>query len=134
MFIRGETILQDSPKTNAGIRTIPVPANCLDRLPIVTNGERLFPYTYNQVKLYIDRLSKKLGFKITAHRFRHTYATRMEEAQIPAKIIQALLGHSDIRTTQQVYIDTQEEYIRSQIPRINDALTRLTPEKNKKDK
>ena len=134
VFIRGETILQDSPKTNAGIRTIPVPANCLDRLPNVTNGERIFPYTYNQVKLYIDRLSKRLGFKITAHRFRHTYATRMEEAQIPAKIIQALLGHSDIRTTQQVYIDTQEEYIRSQIPRINDALTRLTPEKNKKDK
>ncbi len=132
VFIKGEAILQDSPKTRAGFRTIPVPESCMQRLPVPENGERIFPFTYNQVKLQIDRMSKKLGFKITAHMFRHTYATRLEEAGVPAKVIQSLLGHSDIRTTQQVYIDTQEEYIQSKIPQIFGAISDLTPETEKK--
>lgn len=78
-------------------------------------------------------MSKKLGFKIKAHMFRHTYATRLEEAGVPAKVIQTLLGHSDIRTTQQVYIDAQDEYIQSKIPQIFGAFSDLTPESEEKN-
>lgn len=43
----------------------------------------------------------------TSHWFRHTFATRLLEANVNIKAIQALLGHSDISVTMNTYTDVQ---------------------------
>ncbi|MGE9995040.1 tyrosine-type recombinase/integrase [Peptoniphilaceae bacterium SGI.137] len=41
--------------------------------------------------------------------FRHTFATRMAEQNIHPKMLQALMGHSDIKTTLSYYVNTTEK-------------------------
>jgi integrase len=40
---------------------------------------------------------------VRAHRFRDTFAVRLLEAGKPLEIVQALLGHSSIKTTSEHY-------------------------------
>jgi len=55
----------------------------------------------NTISKALSLASKKLGQtkKITAHTFRHFYATRMLEAGPHIRTVQELLGHSDVSTT-----------------------------------
>ena len=39
------------------------------------------------------------------HILRHTFATRLNEANLNAKAIQEILGHKDIQTTMDIYTD-----------------------------
>ncbi len=48
--------------------------------------------------------------KMTNHMLRHTYATRMIEAGVPAHVLQKLLGHEDISETINTYTDVFERY------------------------
>ena len=57
------------------------------------------------------RLTKKTGINISAHILRHTYSNRLEEAGIPPKVKQYLLGQAKLDTTQNVYTDTQAHYV-----------------------
>lgn len=41
--------------------------------------------------------------------FRHTFATRMAEQDLNPKMLQALMGHSDIKTTLSYYVDTTKQ-------------------------
>lgn len=41
--------------------------------------------------------------KVTAHQFRHLYATNLFYAGVPDMVAQQLLGHADIMTTRRVY-------------------------------
>lgn len=109
VFIKGKRIVQNSPKTSAGFRTVPVPANVLD-LVRGKSGE-IFPMTYNAVRLTFRRLQEETGIKISAHVLRHTYATRLEEAGISPKVKMYLLGHSSIEMTQNTYTDVQKDYV-----------------------
>lgn len=61
-----------------------------------------------------NRLSdilKKHNLKgISLHRFRHTFATRLYEAKVKLKNIQALLGHSTVQMTERyLHIDEEEQ-------------------------
>lgn len=47
--------------------------------------------------------------RISCHSFRHTYATRLCESGMNIKVIQGLLGHSDISTTMNIYVDVTKE-------------------------
>ena len=107
----GKEIIQP-PKSKAGVRTVPVPDDIFFDISKIKTS-RVFPIGYNTVRLAFVRVSKNLGFTVTAHMLRHTYATRLEEAGISPKIKQYLLGHSSIEMTQNVYTDTQGHYIDS---------------------
>lgn len=48
--------------------------------------------------------------EIRNHMLRHTYATRMIEAGVPAHVLQRLLGHEDISQTLNTYTDIFERY------------------------
>ena len=45
----------------------------------------------------------------SCHVLRHTFATRLCESGINIKVIQSVLGHVDISTTMDVYVDVMSE-------------------------
>ncbi|WP_282775916.1 tyrosine-type recombinase/integrase [Nocardia sp. CC201C] len=47
----------------------------------------------------VDSGKRRLG-KVRPHDLRHTYASRLVRAKVPLDQVQALLGHSSVRTTQ----------------------------------
>lgn len=60
------------------------------------------------IKVTLDRIHKKypdLEFeKFTPHTLRHTFATRALEADVPLKTVSALLGHSQLQLTTDLYM------------------------------
>ena len=57
---------------------------------------------------------------ITPHILRHTFATRLAEAGIDIKVTQALLGHSDIKTTIKIYNHADSDRIKREFCRLDD--------------
>jgi integrase/recombinase XerD len=49
-----------------------------------------------------------LDKKVTSHKLRHTYVTRLLEKDVQLRDIQALLGHESIATTQ-IYTHAGQE-------------------------
>lgn len=44
----------------------------------------------------------------TCHQLRHTFCTRMVEVEPRAKVVQAMMGHADSRTTLDIYAEVEE--------------------------
>ena len=119
VFIRGERIEQDSTKSIAGMRTIPVLPNVLAMFDSAAEKESpVFPFTYSAVRNTFRTINQRLGFNVSPHILRHTYATRLEEAGISPKLKQYLLGHSSITMTQNTYTDVQQGYVKEKTPSI----------------
>ena len=90
VYINGKKIIQNTTKSEAGMRTVPVPDDVLEFFK--NKDGILFPSTYNAVRMAFRNLSTKSGIAVTPHILRHTYATRLEENNIPPKVKQYLLG------------------------------------------
>lgn len=82
--------------------------------------------TAAQVSGFFGRLSDQLGQRISPHRFRHTFATRLLNSSHPdIRAVQHLLGHTDMRTTLE-YVDVDMEHLRSLLQtRLGGTLKRL---------
>ena len=59
----------------------------------------LFPMSRQVIDLYFKKMQGKLGFKIHAHKFRHTFAVKAIMDNVPLNVLQQWLGHSSIFTT-----------------------------------
>ena len=57
-----------------------------------------------------DILDPSVYGKVDLHSLRHTFATRCIEGGMPAKVLQKILGHTDISITLNVYCDVFERY------------------------
>lgn len=55
---------------------------------------------------------------ISAHTFRHTGCTRMAEAGIDIKVLQNIMGHSDISITMDVYNHVNEDRIQNELEKL----------------
>ena len=53
--------------------------------------------------------------KFSSHILRHTYCTRLVEANLPNKIVQRVMGHSDIQTTMNIYTDAGDDFIKEKM-------------------
>lgn len=64
---------------------------------IKENGKKL---TRQDVYLFINSLGKNINKEISPHTIRHSFATHLLENGADLRVVQELLGHSDVSTTQ----------------------------------
>lgn len=107
--------IKPQPKTFAGNREIPIPASLVDQLktrmsqPYIfcnANGELL---NNSQVTRLWRSLQNELDLSCTPHQLRHSYATMLFDAGIDVKTAQRWLGHTDIKTTLDIYTHLSEQ-------------------------
>ena len=59
---------------------------------------------------------------ISTHILRHTFGTRMVESGINLKVVQTILGHKDIRTTMDIYVDAKDEFKKNELEKLGNYL------------
>lgn len=112
------------PKSESGIREITIPGFALEALKKHRTAQRkkmwgqgkqnpkdlLFPnpkggyYWPTSVYKLFQRVAAKHGYAdLTFHDLRHTGATLLLEAGVPANVVQERLGHADIAVTLRTY-------------------------------
>lgn len=121
-------LIVDKPKTQSSIRVIPLPEILIsilkeykqdDNYYIFTNSN-LTPKDPRAVEKYFASVLKKLGIKeLNFHSLRHTFATRLREQKVDIKVISELLGHSDWKITQSIYVHASLDYKRDSIDTFN---------------
>lgn len=82
----------------------------IQRVQAMDRSDYLFskdgnPLAYSAVTSYYKFISRKVGYPVSPHRFRHSHGTHRVEAGDNLKNVQDALGHADIRTTSQFYLD-----------------------------
>ncbi len=66
--------------------------------------DSLFPIRRQSVDEYLDRIQPALGFKVNAHKFRHTFAVKALLDGVPINVLQKWLAHSSLIMTS-IYAD-----------------------------
>lgn len=67
------------------------------------------PLTQSQYRHFLNHFHKETDTTFTAHRLRHSFATIAFEAGMSAKLVQELLGHTQVSTTMNIYTDFREQ-------------------------
>ncbi|MBI5128574.1 MAG: tyrosine-type recombinase/integrase [Rhodopseudomonas palustris] len=81
------------------------------------NGEKLRPHSF-RTKLRNFAGQAGVRRRVTPHMLRHTAATLLIESGVDIRIVQRLLGHSSIATTE-IYTHVSDEALRSTLERAN---------------
>ena len=123
--------IHSSPKTRTSCREIPISALLFKSLrtvrkasasPFVVGASEHSkePRSYRD---YFYRLLKRLGIpQIVFHGLRHTFATRCIESQCDYKTVSAILGHSNVATTLNLYVHPNIHQKKKCIERMNKFL------------
>lgn len=77
-----------------------------------------------------DKADCTLLPKFSCHTLRHTFATRLCESGVNMKVIQDVLGHADIGTTMNIYIDATNELKQKEIMAFSEYLNKLEEDSN----
>ena len=140
----GEAFINDTAKTDAGNRSVPI--NALVK-PIIkrilkdyqpTKDGYLFHtdrgtliatsvvnYEFRRIMQTYDIKDASIKGNVTTHSLRHTYATRCIEGGMPPKVLQKLLGHTDIKVTLDTYSDVFESFQTENVEKVDNYMTDL---------
>ena len=135
-------VIEQIPKTKNSIRTVPIPKSILFKLreyKIYQNKQKLLlgenyinnnyiftddignPIDNKRPGRNLKSILKKLDIEpIKFHALRHTYATRLFENNVPPKTVQALMGHSDISVTMDIYTHVMDDTKIKAVEKIDD--------------
>ena len=83
------------------------------------------PLSVRGIQKRMEYYAKKTGLKITRHQLRHTMATQLLNADTDLVVIQDLLGHSRIKTTER-YCKVSNLKVRRDYFKAMDVLTKTT--------
>jgi integrase len=90
---------------------------------VFTTETGLFIDPRNLLRAY-QRALKSAGILYRKfHNLRHTYATKLFEADVPLKTVQELLGHSDITMTANIYTHVMPEKKVDAVEKLNNLFT-----------
>lgn len=137
---KGEAFISESPKTESGNRTIPISATVMPlvkEIVLCAGKEYVFEskgklvatsQVNSQFKRIIQKheiLDKRVKGRVSLHSLRHTFATRCIEAGMQPKVLQHLLGHSDIRITLNTYCDAFENFQHENIAKTDEYFANM---------
>lgn len=124
-FVTNTGVLK-TPKTKNSVRDVPIPTDLVSLLKDYSDSYDLYLFTRDGklfTKSAFDVMWKKILEKmnkvfdesgtvetitgLTAHVFRHNYATKLCLENVPMKAAQKILGHASITTTMNVYTHIQ---------------------------
>lgn len=140
----------DTPKTEAGIRTIPIVpqlAEVLNRqkefydnvrgniLHMGNNTDFVFtigdniPITIQRIRTELNKAvnnihadKKDFPDRLVLHELRHTFCSNCAAAGMPPKVLQKIMGHSNISVTLDVYTHVAEESKAEEMRKIASAI------------
>jgi site-specific recombinase XerD len=73
--------------------------------------------TYQGVRSILARLQRRTGIAFTPHMLRHSFATDLLSSGASKELVQALLGHASIQTTD-IYDHRTVEHMRAELDRL----------------
>ena len=119
--------IKESPKTAAGIRAVDLYDNVLAILPQYDDPETFifFPDGLpleRKFQVMLDEYKQQADLSCTPHQLRHSYATMLHSAGVDAKDAQALLGHSSIVVTQDIYTKIESKHKKEVQDQVNDYI------------
>lgn len=143
---RDMRLVIESTKTNAGTRVLTVSNDVVEAFRRIVSNRKapkiepmvdgtvgfLFLDKYEQPTValhwehYFSSIVKKYNKtyrlqmpKVTPHVCRHTYCSIMAKSGMNPKVLQYLMGHSDISVTLNVYTHIKEEDAREEVERLS---------------
>jgi integrase len=118
IFKVNQSTIKHSPKTFAGIRTIPILTPLRDVLfsymdsiesEILFTGTSGNTLSHTAYRRMWEKFTKAMGeTDLTAHNFRHNFATTLYDAGVDVKTAQSILGHTSIQVTLDIYTKLSE--------------------------
>ncbi|MEB5970133.1 site-specific integrase [Enterococcus gallinarum] len=152
--VEGWKLAFQTPKTEKSLRTISIDKQTLSLLrqwilkqkafflktgkQSKKNGQQLLFATEENKPYYLDFLNHNLNIilkehdlkYITVHGFRHTHCSLLFESGASLKEVQVRLGHTDIRTTMDIYTHVSEQKKEETANRFAEYMNKLHEEED----
>jgi integrase/recombinase XerD len=88
--------------------------------------DRIFPLSSSRVSNIIRQYARRAGVNdIHVHSFRHYCATQLIKNGVNVRVVQQILGHSDINTTM-IYVDTCDEEVNDAVAHLPNLIERVS--------
>jgi integrase len=117
-------VMEHRTKTKSSKRTVILLDRVAEKLPknkkgVIFCNEDGSYLTKRQYALRWEKWQKENNTTVTAHQLRHGFATMLFEAGIDLKDAQDLMGHSDIKTTQDIYTHIRDKRRKETAEKLN---------------